>query len=372
MIASITGYLAGAKVDKETPIFRGVGNLSVLAPDESFFFLGVSIAGSIALTFGDQTNDDLVFLAANYEPTAKESLSQLVFLEKAVFESWFLNDGNPPQSEEWCLIPFCDWTATNNSNSKINETNSFKDTTTFQASCATFIRHCTKLKQENDPFFNRLLLIRQVDEEDSKLDRHESSEDENEEEEHDGEDGKDDGEVGITGSSAEPKKTPRKPREKRDPNAKGERSSDRQFAIKLNGHDPLRPPFQMPKRDLKPAGGSAKKTTKATAKQSKQKKESKKRTLTNTDPPAPAKVYPPKRSLCDNDSMDVDDGTPSVPPKNPKARVVGTPFVSNTPMTVNQDDAFDIVMAQQDKVLSYQQKFAGFIFGAAERYSNRG
>ena len=362
MIATITGYLAGAKVDKETPIFRGVGNLSVLAPDESFFFLGVS-TGSTVLTFGDQTNDDLVFLAANYEPTAKESLSQLVFLEKVVFESWLLNDGNPPQSEEWCLIPFRDWTATNNSSSKTSETNSFKDLTTFQMSCAKFIRYCTQLKQDNDPFFNRLLLIPQVDEEDSKLDRNGSSEDENGEEEHDGE-------IVITGSSAEPKKAPRKSRKKRDPNAKGERSSDRQFANKLNDDDPLRPPFQMPKRDLKSAGSSKK--TKATAKQRGQKKEPKKRTLANKEPPAPAKSYSSKRSLSDNDSMDVDDGTPSEPSKNPKARVVGTPFVSNTRMTANQDDAFDIVMSQQDKVLSYQQKFAGFIFGAAERYSNRG
>ena len=172
MIAAITGYLAGAKIDKETPIFRGVGNLSVLAPDGSFLFLGVSISDGIVLTFGDQTNDDVVFLAANYEPTGNESLSQLIFLEKAIFESWLLQNGNPPRSEEWCLIPFSDWIAANDS-TKTRETNCFADATTFQVGCSTFIRHCTKMKQEKDPLFYRLLLIPQVDEEDdSKLNGH--------------------------------------------------------------------------------------------------------------------------------------------------------------------------------------------------------
>jgi hypothetical protein len=141
MIADIGGYLKGSLVDMETSIFRGTGNLPALAPEGKFFFLGVSIEGGDVLTFGDINNDDLVFLAANYDPTSGESLSQLIFLEKKLLDSWLLENGNPPTSEEWCIVSFSDWEPTNDNN-RLNAFGTLKE---FQQGCAIFVEFCVKL-----------------------------------------------------------------------------------------------------------------------------------------------------------------------------------------------------------------------------------
>ena len=352
MIADIGGFLAGAVVDKETPIFRGAGNLSVLSQDGCYFFLGISIVGGTVLTFGDQTSDDLVFVAANYEPKAENSLSQLIFLKKGVFEPWFLQDGNPPPSEEWFLISFGDFIATNDSTKRSDQKNSFENSQKFQVGLSIFIKYCTNLKKNKDPLYNSLLLISVNDEVDANNLSGGLNETENEED--------DDIEATAVGG-VEHQVGKRKPSKKKDPNAVGVRSSDRNFVKRLNQMDakeleaPSNSGFQMPRRGGRKSasGGDGSKKKDEKTKPKNDPKTNKK------DNPAPPKIDKRLRLGAD----DTDNCELSAPKKI-------TPAAYTTPIPAAALYTFDVAMTQQDRILDYQERFSNFIFGAAERYKN--
>ncbi len=364
MIPDIGGYLNGAVIDHETPIFRGAGNLPVLAPDGSYFFLGISIEGGTVLTFGDRTNDNLVFLGANYKSTAQNSPSQFIFLETAVFDSWLLQEnGNPPTSEKWQLISFGDWTAPKDAATSI-ENNSFETHIQFQVGVSIFIDFCTKLKQKNDPLCGRLLLIAQViaeQDDASNADEDTSSEGGGglEEGERDEED--DDVVVVTVTGTALPQVKKRKPKKKKDPNAKGERRSDRNFVKKLNQEidaiTPAEPKFQMPRRGRKSVSGAKKKVEPAV--KPKQKDNPK---IKTKDDPAPPKIN--KRSRSADDAKDADYETVRTPMQPPVA--------FTTPIPAAEAYTFETAMSQQDRILTFQERFANFLFNKAERYKNGG
>ena len=370
MSADLGGYLNGAIIDKETSLFRGAGNLPALVQNEScFFFLGVSIVeeGS-ALIFGDQANENLIFLAAIYQPIDNESLSQLIFLDKAVFEAWLLHeDGNPPNSDDWHLLSFNDWKVTNHAIDSNRRETSFENLASFQTGCAIFIQYCLNLKATNDPLSNQLLKLSQVDDEGS-------SSDDSEKDENEGDTSNDEGVEKDDGlDMPRPKTTVKKTR--KDPNEKGQRSSDRVLIRRMNiNDDPLvadnaaatdNGGFKIRQRGRKPAGGSKNKKKAASAaktnngaKGGNQKKQ--------LDPPLTLNNKRPRGAKLDSGVVDDNYHHDSLPPRTPGVPP-RTPGVVEEPRSA--EESFDLVMSQQYKVLGYQEKVAGFLFGAAERYS---
>lgn len=161
-------YLNGANIDKETPLFRGYGNLSAFAnpKDDHYFFLGVSILREgLFLSFGDYLLDDeLVFIAANYRPNEDESLSHLIFLEMSCFQSWMSgssdkDDLRVPTPEEWCLVKFSDWISHTKTKVELATVNSFfKSLREFQVGCAMFLEHCKAMKSSQNEIYGRMFL----------------------------------------------------------------------------------------------------------------------------------------------------------------------------------------------------------------------
>ena len=365
-------YLTGAIVDCGTPVFLGYGNFPALVPENNGLFLGITILGqpNLTLTFGDQLEgDNLVFMAANYRPNMENSLSLLIFLEKPVFDAWFLCDevdSKIPTVEEWCNINFSDWIKDNSHSEKVAK-NGLNTYTDFTTSCSKFIQHLMSKKvgnlDEEDEVYKCMLLAPNFNLKSNDAGSAEENNLENEEGNVDGEGfGNDEGleeEIVVLEQAELLAKADK--RKKRDPNEKGSRSSNRVFvkgtyskglskAAETNTQDPRLDNFVMPQRGSKRKGTTAK-------------------VQKNKEPP---KTTAEKKQRGPRKQPD----QPTTPADPVKSVIV----IQNTPANLQtptrnasvEDDSktFDKFMSQQDKVLEYQNKFAGFLFGYSERYAS--
>jgi hypothetical protein len=295
------------------------------------------------LTFGDKTNDNIVFIAANYKESAGQELYQLIYLEQELFQSWILNGRSPPKSEEWILISFLDWQANHEPSQDTFPETTFENVAAFQMGCALFIQYCANLRDQKDPLCERLLLNAPAVDDESQS-------------ENDLDDRDDENEDAVELLQEQPKEA--KSRKRRDPNAQPTRASDRIFTNTINRDEDEDPPqraqvadFQMPKRGRKSAA-SKKKESSARKKNASETKK------------APAR----RREI---KSTKVDDAgfvaITSVLPKTPL--VSTTPVLSTaTPISAAPAYTFDVGMAQQDRILDYLERSANFIFDKAERY----
>ena len=322
-------------------------------PENCYLFLGVSINNSPILTFGDKSNNNSVFIAANYQESAGNELSQLIYLEHELFQSWISDGGSPPKSEEWILISFLDWQVNPDLHHDQSMTTSFETITAFQTGCALFIQHCANLRDQNDPICALLLLIVPTNDDDH-----------DDEDEHAVEIINEHAVEFINEQSTEVKR-----RRRNDPNAQPSRASDRLFTHRLNQDNDDDPSFQlnrgdtdfkMPTRGRKPP--AAKKKASSTGKKNAS------GTKKNNNPLAPpARRTSAKSQNVDDTFIAGADILRSMPPKPPM--VFTTPVVSTAaPVTSAPAYTFEVGMAQQDRILDFLERSANFVFDKAERY----
>ena len=378
-------YLSGALVDCATSVFQGYGNLPRIVPENNGFFLGVDIISPSygAITFGDQMEGEtLVFVAANCRPNADNSLSLLIYLEKSTFDTWLVceeESSKAPTEGDWCIVQFSDWVKENQGAKQFKSC--FSSPKEFTTGCSKFIKQLMEMKDNLDTgsgVYKSIFLmpprndvkVGEVSSSDASDDERGEAEEDNSTENEGGEKGEDndDNEDGNEETEVAPKADDQKGKTTKrstDPNVNPPRKSSRVYVrttyskglkdISNNGLEDLASGgFVMP-----PAPKGTGKGKQKGAGKGKQKGPQKTPTDNNKKLKAPAKKVPPK--------------TPPVTTLTEP--VMKTPATKSTPVKTwetpnNDSNTFDTFMSQQNKVLDYQNKFAGFLFGYSERYAS--
>ena len=175
-IVHIGGYMANSIPDMITPSFVGYGNMPNLVPENHGLYLGVSIASipeislpNFQLSFGDKftgETGDLIFICANYclsESDVELSLSNIVCLDEATFKRWFENPNyQPPEVNEWCVIPFDEFKA-NKPSLPITKGSFFETLMAFQSALSICIEQLLAMKAMKEPAFSNIFFSKETE-----------------------------------------------------------------------------------------------------------------------------------------------------------------------------------------------------------------